>query len=400
MSWRTPGAHTPGVGLSTLTPVSLAVGRRLSHFGWRHYLRCMLPLTGYRIVDAATFVSGPWAAMMLADLGADVVKIEPPGGDPFRRFGRTVAGVSIMWANVNRNKRTVVLDLKSADGQAEMLRLLADADAFLTNWRPGVAAGLGLTSEAVGSANPTLVWCRVSGFGTGGPLADDPAFDSVIQARAGVMYAQGGGANPEPVRGFLVDKLTATMAAQALLAGLVQRGRTGAGTTVDLSMLDAISYFNGPDLLSERTRLDDAGRPALSDQLTAVRCVPTADGWIFVSPVRGKHLRGMAAAAGHPEWIEVLRSEDDPARRTRRLYGLLAEVTPSESTGVWLERFAAQDVPAAPVLDIDAHLGDPQIAHNQTYVTYDDPVLGRIRQPRHPARWDGVVPPDPTPAPG
>jgi crotonobetainyl-CoA:carnitine CoA-transferase CaiB-like acyl-CoA transferase len=338
--------------------------------------------------------------MMLADLGADVVKIEPPDGDAFRRFGRTVDGRGIMWANVNRAKRAAVLDLKSSEGHDELLEMLAGADVFLTNWRPGVAEALGLTAPVVRQTSPALVWCRVSGFGASGPLADGPAFDSLIQARTGTMHAQGASHGaPDGVRGFLADKVTALLATQAILAALVGRVRTGTGVVLDVSMLDALAYFNGPDLMSERTLLADSGRDALSEQLKAVRCVRTADGWICVSPVRGKQLKGMASAAGHPEWIDELRTINEPAARTQRLYALLASVTASATTEVWLQRFAANDVPAAPVLDLDAHLADPQVAHNHTYAVYDDPVLGRIRQPRHPARWDGFVPPDPKPAP-
>jgi len=362
-----------------------------------------LPLAGCRVVDAATYVSGPYAAMMLADLGADVVRVEPPGGDPFRRFGRAVGGVGIMWANVNRNKRSVVLDLKSSEGRARLLDMLAGTDVLMTNWRPGVAEELGLTVAAVRAANPALIWCRISGFGPDGPLAGDPAFDSVIQARTGVMVAQGAAReDPEAVVGFLADKVTAMIAAQSVLAALAGRAGAGAGAApvIDVSMLDAMSYFLGPDLMAERTRHDDADRPAISDQLSAVRCVATADGWIFVSPVRGKQLKGMAAAAGHLEWIDELRALDDPGARVRRLYHLLGAVTPSASSREWLERFAAHDVPAAPVLDLDAHLADPQIAHNQTYVTYEHPGLGRIRQARYPVRWDGAAAPEPRPAPG
>ena len=358
-----------------------------------------LPLSGLQVIDASSFVSGPYAAMMLADLGADVIKVEPPGGDAYRRFGRLESGASILFANVNRNKRSAVIDLKSDDGQSQMLTLLGDADALLTNWRPGVAEALGLTRDVLKEINSGLVWCRVSGFGPDGPLAAAPAFDTVVQARSGLMVVQGGGGPPEAVRAYLADKVVAVFAAQAVLAALVKRGGAGEGAVLDVSMLDALSYFNGPDLLSERTLIADDFRPAVSEQLTALGCVPTEDGWVTLNPVRGRHVKGMAAAAGHPEWVDQLRLIDDAAARTRRIYELMASVTPSAPTSVWLQRFAEHDVPAGPVMDIDAHLADEQVEYNGTYVIYEHPQLGRIRQPRYPVRWGDGPPPDPTAAP-
>lgn len=359
------------------------------------------PLAGVTVVEAASYVSGPFAAMMLADLGAQVTKVEPPGGDPYRRFGRAVSGTGIMFANVNRNKTSEVVDLKSDAGRRRLRDLVAGADVFLTNWRPGVAEELGFDEGSLRSLNPRVVWCRVSGFGQDGPLAGAPAFDTVIQARTGLMSVQGGAGSPEAVRGYLVDKVTASFVAQAIMAALVQRSTTGQGSVVDLSMLDAAAYFMGPELLAERTRLEDErSRPALAEQLTALRCVPTSDGWVLVSPVRAKQLKGMAAAAGHPEWVDELREEHDPGRRTARIYDLVAGVTPSATTAEWLQRFEEHDVPAAPVLDIDRHLADPQVLHNRTYVRYDHPSLGRIRQPRYPAHPAGGAPqPAPSPSP-
>lgn len=348
------------------------------------------PLAGFTVVEAASYVSGPFAGMMLADLGAQVIKVEPPGGDPYRRFGRAVNGAGIMFANVNRNKRSEVVDLKLESGRRRLSELIAESDVLLTNWRPGVAEELGFDAPSLRSLNQRLVWCRVSGFGQDGPLAGAPAFDTVIQARSGLMSAQGAEGPPDSVRGYLVDKVTALVVAQTIMAALLQRASTGQGGVVDVSMLDAVAYYMGPELLAERTIVDEGdARPALAEQLTAVRCVPTSDGWVLVSPVRAKQLKGMAVAAGHPEWVDELRGEADPGRRAARIYDLVAGVTPGASTAEWLARFEQHDVPAAPVLDVDQHLSDPQVLHNGTYVEYDHPALGRVRQPRYPARRAG-----------
>lgn len=339
------------------------------------------------MVDAATFLTGPLAAQALADLGAEVVKVEPPDGDGMRRFGRQVGGVGVQWLAANRTRWLRTVDLATAAGRAELDELLAGADALVTNWRPGVAERLGLAPDGVADRHPHLVWCRISGFGQDGPRAQEPAFDSVIQAASGLMAAQGDGGRPELVRTFVADKVTATYAAQAVLAGLVQRGRTGRGTVVDVSMLDALAYWGWPDLGAARALPGDRGGDGRNRQLGAVRALPTADGWLVVAAVRGRQLRGAVEAAGHPEWVEVLRSQADGEAVTAAFFDLLAGVTPSRTTGEWVRLLGEADVPAAAVSTLDDHLADPQVRHNGTYATAVHPEVGEHRFARYPARW-------------
>ncbi|MBV9660499.1 MAG: CoA transferase, partial [Acidimicrobiales bacterium] len=201
----------------------------------------MRPLAGIRVVEAATYVVGPFASLQLADLGAEVVKVEaPPGGDPLRRFSQKRNGVSLVFANCNRNKRTELLDLKSEAGTRAFERLLAEADILISNWRPSVAARLGYSAEVVRARFPRLIWVRITGFGQTGPLATFPAFDTILQARTGSMARAAG--SPDLANGYLADKVTGTFAAQSALAALHHRTATGTGSVIDVSMLDAMAY--------------------------------------------------------------------------------------------------------------------------------------------------------------
>jgi crotonobetainyl-CoA:carnitine CoA-transferase CaiB-like acyl-CoA transferase len=342
-----------------------------------------LLLAGLRVVDASTFLSGPIAGRALVDLGAEVVKVEPPGGEPYRNFGRQVRGVGVAYVHTTHGKRVVEIDLKDPAGREELARELHRADVLITNWRPGVAESLGLTPESLRATEPQLVWCRISGYGQTGPDATSPAFDSVIQARTGIMFTQGI-SEPEVVRSYLADKVTGVMAVQGILAAVLRRDRTGDGGVVDVSMLDSLAWFDSFDTLTERTLPDDGG-DAVNHQLQSVQPTRTSDGWVVIAPVRGRHIRDMADAVGHPEWITELRALNGAAL-TDRLFALVGGVTVHESTAYWLQRFADHDVPVGEVLDLDGHIADPQVVHNGTYQLAKHPVLGTVRVARHPAR--------------
>ena len=346
----------------------------------------MQPLEGIRVVEAGTFISAPLAAQSLAELGAEVVKVEAPGGDGMRRFGRRVAGLSLLWLATNRSKRCVTLDLREPDGRVAFDELLAGADVLVTNWRPGVADRLGLDVDELTARHPRLVWCRVSGFGQDGPRAGEPAYDTVLQAATGLAVAQGGGAGPEPVRSFIADKVTAAYAAQAVLAALVRRASTGRGGVVDVAMLDALAHFDWPDLGVMRAIPGDHDGDGVDRQLAAVRPVPTADGWVVVAAVRAAHVAAVCELAGHPEWPGELLA-GDPTALAEGFYGRLATVFPSRPSAHWLAGLAAADVPAGEVLDLDRHMADPQVRHNGTYATAVDETVGEHRMAVHPARW-------------
>ncbi len=238
------------------------------------------PLAGIKVVEMAAFVAAPFGAMMLADLGADVVKIEPPKGDPMRTMGRHPAGISPMWVSTNRGKRGMALDLKSPEGVETARQLLREADILICNWRPAVAERLGFSDGSLVAANLRLIRIYTAGFGPSGPLAATPAYDAIIQARLGLTEANGDESGPALEKSFIVDKVAGTMVCQAALAALAGRELHGVADRVDLAMLDAVAYVNFPDIMVNRLFLNHAPASARNVHPSVVQPTPTADGWV------------------------------------------------------------------------------------------------------------------------
>jgi crotonobetainyl-CoA:carnitine CoA-transferase CaiB-like acyl-CoA transferase len=348
------------------------------------------PLSGLRVVELGEYVATPLATMMLADLGADVVKIErTPNGDPSRRFGHGHGGVSVQYVNCNRNKRSVSVDLKDDAGRAAVLELLAGADIAAFGLRSAALQRLGLDDEELAGANPRLIRAYITGYGDRGPLAAAPAFDSLLQAISGLTHVQGNGENPTLVRTFIADKVVATMCVQAVLAAVVKRSTTGSGSRLSISMLDAMAYFDFPDMMVRRTRLDDAEPGADIDAVgQAMRPIRASDGWLMITPVSGVQIARAFEAVGRPESQQLLRSVTDRAQLATRLVELLEDATVHGPVAHWLERLAAFDVPAAPVHSVDSHLSDPQVLANEIYGEHVNADLGRVRDVRYPAIFD------------
>lgn len=347
----------------------------------------MRPLAGVRVIESASYVSGPFAGLTLADLGAEVLKVEPPKGDPYRRFGPQDADGGVIFRGVNRNKRSAAIDLRSSEGLGELHGLLDSADILITNWRPGVAEAFGLDSDSVTNRWPRLVWVRISGYGQTGPMAMLPSFDSIVQARLGVSAALGD--EPVLLPMYIADKVTATFAAQSALAALVQRSSTGLGCVVDVAMIDALAYFDAPDLLAGH-QIPGRHDERVGRMLRAPRPLPTADGWIVLAPVSGKQLKRALIAAGLEGSIDDMRSQPDPIATSDRFYELLGDALRGRTTAEWQEIFAGADVPASPVMTKAEHLVDEQVVHNATYRIVDDPTLGNVRRVRHPALFAGA----------
>lgn len=346
----------------------------------------MRPLEGIRVLEAASYISGPFAGRMLADLGAEVTKVEPPDGDPYRRFGPRDGHGGVIFRSGNANKRSVALDLSSGDDWRRFEELLGAADVLITNWRPGVAERLGLEADVVRRRWPRLVWVRVSGYGQTGPMATLPAFDSIMQARVGLSAAIGD--QPVLLPSYVADKVTASFAAQSALAALVQRGATGEGCVVDVAMLDAMAYFDTPDLLAGHQTPGTEDERVLR-MLRAARPLPTADGWLVLAPVSGRQIKRAMIAAGLEHEIDDLKAQPDPLAGSERFFELMSDSLRGRTTAEWTEIFAAADVPASPVMSKAEHVVDPQAAHNAIYRISTDPVLGEVRTVRHPALFDG-----------
>jgi crotonobetainyl-CoA:carnitine CoA-transferase CaiB-like acyl-CoA transferase len=342
------------------------------------------PLDGVKVVETASFLTGPLTSLMLADLGAEVIKVEPVGGDQFRRFGHRKEGLSALWTNINRGKRSIVLDLKSKDGLDTMKKLLGEVDVLVENWRPHVAGSLGLSQEIVATINPRLIRLSISGFGLTGPLSKNPGFDPLIQGRTGMASLRTTSGKPELAPYDVVDKIVGTFGAQAILAALYQRERTGKGGQVALAMLDVVTYFNYPDIFQHRTFVgDDIARTPRPSPVMA-----TSDGYLIVTPVTGTIISRTLEILGRPDIKTELRSIDDPLQMVEQLYKRLAEVLASNTTAHWIALFDSMDVPGGPVFSLDEHLNDPQVLHNNLYSTIESPV-GPVRAARYPAIFDG-----------
>lgn len=348
----------------------------------------MRPLEGIRVIEAASYISGPFAGAILADLGAEVIKVEPKGkGDPYRRFGQLYGDGSLFFKAANQNKTSRFLDLKNTDDMGEFRALLTEADVLITNWRPSVAPSLGLDADQMSKEFPQLVWVRVSGYGQDGPMADMPAYDSIVQSRSGLLRA--GDAEPTISPSILADKVSAMTAAQAASAALIQRARTGTGAICDVAMIDAMAYFNAPDVAAGHRLADAAPDGAVIEQLSANQPYQTADSWITLSPVSGKQLRRCLGAVGRAEaWTELVTHAGTGAFMGEFAAIMAPEMT-KRTTAEWEQAFIEADVPATAVLTIAEHIEDPQIVHNKMFETVDEPGVGPYLRPRSPALYNG-----------
>jgi crotonobetainyl-CoA:carnitine CoA-transferase CaiB-like acyl-CoA transferase len=348
------------------------------------------PLDGVRVIDLSNYVSGPFAGMMLADLGADVIKVEQPqGGDPTRRIGRRLeGGVGGLFFNTNRNKRSIALDLKSPDDVSVLLDLVDESDIFLENWRPGVADRLGLGTGVLHARNPRLIHVALSGYGLSGPLADQGALDPLLQGISGITWFNKHNDIPEGLRFYVADKVAAVYAVQSTLGALLLREHGQLDQRIDLNMLDAFSYFNFPDLFISRTMVgepDEGFDPEeIAGPKTMIRC---RDAFIVVAPSTGAHVQRACTASGHPEWVEELRPLRDFRDLAPALMGRLESVTKDMSTEDAIAMFQAADVPVGPVLDLDTHLSHPQVVSNGIYAEAVHPVVGHHRFARYPVQF-------------
>ena len=349
------------------------------------------PLAGYRIIDVTQMLSGPMATMMLADQGADVIKVEPPStGDLTRALGGGSRGMAPTFATINRNKRSVALNLKDRRGIELLERLVAGADLFVQNFRPGVADRMGIGEAALRRIKPNLVYVSISGFGESGPYVHKRVYDPVIQALSGLASIQGDPVTGRPrmIRLIVPDKVTALTAAQAMTAALLARERTGEGQHVRLAMLDAVIAFLWPEGMARHTFIGSAPVVVRPDARDLV--FETADGYLTVGAVSDAEWAGLTRALGHPEWLDDPRFQT-PAGRVKyadaRLE-LTAEVLKTRTSAEWLARLEAEDVPCAPVLSREEVIADAQVAANELIVESDHPQAGRMRQPRPAARFE------------
>jgi crotonobetainyl-CoA:carnitine CoA-transferase CaiB-like acyl-CoA transferase len=352
------------------------------------------PLAGVKVVEACSYISGPFCAQMLSDLGAEVIKVEPPTGDPYRNFGHAWHGVGTVWTNSNHGKKSVALDLKAEADLARFRELLRTADLYIENWRPHVSASLGLGFDQLSELNPRLVQLSITGYGPDGELAREPAFDALIQGRTGLLHYEAAGGTPRATNTFVADKVAAVFAAQMALAGLIARDKSGKGVHLQTSMLDIMTYYNFPDMLHNRTFVEDTAEVTLAPQPV----LATQDGYLVLSPVSGKQLGRTLEAVGHPEWKDEFKQIKDRKLMTHTFFQRVAEPLKTKTTAAWLAIFRELDVPAGPVGTPEDHLRDAQVLHNQLYSTLATPT-GEVRAVRYPAQFNGQLLTPRSPAP-
>lgn len=351
------------------------------------------PLSGIRIVDLSQVLSGPAATMLLADQGAEVIKVESPRGDITRKLGVSKGGMSTFYFNTNRGKRGISLDIKTPEGGEVVRRLIKTADVLVQNFRPGVMDKLGLGYAAVQAIRDDIVYVSISGFGNQGPYAHKRVYDPVVQALSGLteIQADADDKRPRMMRTVIPDKTTALTAAQAITAALLSRARTGRGRHVEIAMLDATIAYLWPEGMLNQTLVDD-DREVVFGQPIQELIFKTLDGYITTGAMSDSEWHGLCQALEKPNWV------DDPRYKTTQLrfenvherLSATADILATKTNAEWLERLDRFAVPCAPVLSRTEMLSHPQVLANDIIREYEQPGLGRIRQPRSAAKFLGL----------
>ena len=347
-----------------------------------------------RVLDVTQVMAGPFCAMLLCDMGADVIKVESPAGDSSRRMAGARGSDSASFNAVNRGKRGIVVDLKAPGGADVLRRLASHADVFIENYRPGVLGRLGLGYDALRELNPRLVYASISGYGQTGPAAHKGGFDLVAQGVSGLMSVTGEPDRPPVKVGVpLTDLGAGLFAACGILAALHARARTGEGQHVDTSLVDsgvALSVWEATELFSKGVVPGPLGSAhRMSAPYQAVRC---ADGYITLGAANDRIFRRLAELLGHPEWLRDERFESDSGRVENRtaLANLTERVTSQQPRDYWLERLEAHDIPCGPINDYREVMRDPQVRAREMVVETRHPTLGSLSTLGTPIKLSGT----------
>src|SRR5664279_2666283 len=365
----------------------------------------MGPLDGFTILDLTTVLMGPYATQILADMGADVIKVESPEGDIVRQLGpgRT-PGMGGMFLNANRGKRSIVIDLKQAQGRDALLRLAGKANAIVYNVRPQAMTRLGLGYEALAAANPAIVYVGLFGYGQSGPYAAKPAYDDLIQGASGVatLLATAGDGTPRYVPITMADRVVGLMAVNAIMGGLMHQLRSGAGQRIDVPMFESMTEFVLIDHLGGLTYdppLDHGGYSRLLSRHR--RPYRTSDGYICALIYNDKQWRSFAESIGRSEMLDEPRFASHAARHAHidEIYEEVGRIFLGRSTAEWRELLERADIPVMPMHTLETILDDPHLNAVGFFKTIDHPVEGRIRQLQVPSTWSVSQPEPGGPAP-
>ena len=350
------------------------------------------PLAGMRIVDLTTILLGPVATQMLGDLGADVIKVESPGGDAVRGAGPPPVedGMGAIFLTNNRNKRAVVLDLKDPRGLEAMMRLIESADAFVHNMRPQAIDKLGLHYPAVSARNASIVYCGAYGFRRSGPYGHKPAYDDMIQAVSGLAALQAVDGEPRYVTSVIADKVTGLHVAVAVLAALVHRALTGEGQCIEVPMFETLVGFNMFEHLYGKTYEPPRGSMGYPRALSPDRRpYRTRDGWIGALPYTDRQWAALFEIANRPDLAADPRFKTLPSRLAHidEVYATLGELLAERTTAEWLDALDAANVPSMPVNQPDDLVDDPHLAATGFWQKVEHPDLGTLRLPGIPAQF-------------
>jgi len=349
-------------------------------------------LRGIRVLDMTSLISGPYCSQALADLGAEVIRVESPGSDVMRTAGPVHNGVGAYFEQVNRGKKSFSVDLKSDAGRDAVHKLAAISDVFLQNSRPGVMERLGFGYDTLRQSNPRLIYVAISGFGETGPFARRAAYDAVIQGVTGFMPVQGGEAGPAAVRTVVADKITAMWASNATLAALVERERGGGlGQKVAVNMASAYSAFMLLEQMNDLTFRTAGLEPApRSTSLGSYRTLRTLDGEVIGMVLQPSQFKSFVTALGRADMLGDERFAAVPtiARHMDVLYDAVADKVGSMTTQAFLTLMEENSVPFGRVNTAQEFIDSPEALHAQAYVDLEDPEFGTIRHLNYPARFE------------
>lgn len=351
----------------------------------------MAPLEGIRVVEMGVMIAVPGAAETLAGFGASVIKVEDTRrGDELRSYGSTRNGMSGWFANANAGKRSISVDLTTEAGVGILWALLAEADVFIQGFRAGVLDRLGFGYEAVSKRLPTLIYCSSTGFGESGPYADMPAYDPIVQSLSGWAGFQTVDGNPTLHKSMVSDKTAASYNTKAVLAALVQRGRTGEGCHIEASMLESNIMFNWPDAMMQCTLLEEDANhtPNIFASYRLYQCL---DGWVTIACGTDQQWQSLCRALGRPDYVEDPRFQTaaDRGANIVAYFDVTAELAAGFDVDTVVSRLREADVPVAPVHALDDVRRDPQVKAREFVTTRSHPVVGRFLSPRPPVSMFG-----------
>jgi crotonobetainyl-CoA:carnitine CoA-transferase CaiB-like acyl-CoA transferase len=362
------------------------------------------PLAGIKVIDLTRVLAGPFCTQSLGDLGAEVLKIEPPGsGDETRHFPPFVGGESHYFLGINRNKKSLVVDLQQDAGKEILRRLVAQADILVENYRPGVMERLGLGHAALSQINPRLIYCAISGFGLSGPLRDKPSFDIVTQALSGALSINGErGHMPIKLGIPLGDMVGGVFGPQAVLAALYERTRTGKGRLIDISLYDGLIGMLG--YFAQLAFINGEDPPPMGSShpnIVPYGSFPAADGSIIIAVLSESFWGKLCEALERPELATDPRFATPTLRRDRRdeVDGIISDITCTRTVAEWETRLKAADVPHAPVLGVTAALSHPHALAREMVVEVEHAAIGPMKVIGRPIKFPGAPQPPVTAPP-